>query len=148
RYCYENVARLIEEAKSKKIDLSNTYALKIVGAGFLETSGFYTRKTVNEREMLGYFHYILIADNHVFDFDLYEPIVLPFEDYVRLQFTPPTLPYFVFGINFIPSKELKYWNISQYDTNNYISSSPKPLWSKTMGEIIDLEKLMTKKRAR
>jgi hypothetical protein len=85
--CGENIGRLVEEAKNQNLDLEGSYVLKIEGGGFLETSGFYTRSNPNERAMLGYFHYILVADGYVFDFDLNESLVLKLEDYVRLQFT-------------------------------------------------------------
>src|SRR5690606_10559228 len=88
RNCGKNIERLVEAAHEKRIDLRNAFDLRIVGGGFCETSGFYTRMVINDRAMLGYFHYVLVADNYVFDFDLAEPLVLPFEDYVRLQFSP------------------------------------------------------------
>jgi hypothetical protein len=60
RFCGPNTARLIQAAQDQKIDLSNSYVLKIVGAGFLETSGFYTRSAPNERQMLGYFQEVVL----------------------------------------------------------------------------------------
>ena len=59
RFCGKNTARFVSEAKKRNIDLSNSYVLKIVGGGFWETSGFYTRNNINERAMLGYFHMVL-----------------------------------------------------------------------------------------
>ncbi len=148
RLCGKNIGLLITEAQKRKIDLSNSYVLKIEGAGFLETSGFYTRNLINDRAMLGYFHYVLVADGLVFDFDLAEPLILPLEDYVRLQFTPPYLPFHVFGINFVPINELKWWTVSRFELESYISYTPQKTWSKKMPQVIDLNLVMGRTRVR
>jgi hypothetical protein len=92
-----------------------------VGAGFLETSGFYTRGEVNERAMLGYFHFVFVADGYVFDFDLDEPLILRLEDYIRLRFLLQKLPYFIFGLYYVPEKELSSWTVSRFETNTYLT---------------------------
>lgn len=148
RLCGKNIERLIKEAHKQKIDLSNSYALRIEGAGFLNTSGFYTRGKVNDRAMLGYFHYVLVADGYVFDFDLDEPLVLKLPDYVRLQFTPPYLPFRVFGINYDPVNELKYWSVKSYEWNSYISPAPKTSWEGKMDQMLDLKQMMARDRIR
>jgi len=148
RMCGKNIARLINEAVNRKIDLSNAYVLRLAGNGFLETSGFYTRVLPNDREMLGYFHIILIADGFVFDFDLSEPMVLRFDEYIRLQFTPPYTPYIIFGINYDPLKELSGWKVTSYEVSQFLTSNPQKLWEKKMEEIIDLKHVTTLKRLR
>ena len=100
RYCGKNIKRLLSEAQKRNIDLSNSYILKVVGDGFFETSGFYTRAKPNQRAMLGYFHMILVADNMVFDFDLHAPLVLDVRNYIRLQFMPPYEPYIIYNVNY------------------------------------------------
>jgi hypothetical protein len=145
--CGSNVGRLIEEANRLSIDLKNSYVLKIVGSGFLETSGFYTRGKINERAMLGYFHFVFVADGYVFDFDLDEPLVLKLEDYIRLQFSPQQLPYTVFGINYVPEKELQYWTVSRFEIDTYLSR-PQVAWTKKMPEIVNLKAVMTRPRVR
>jgi hypothetical protein len=148
RHCRQNIIRLIEEAKKLKINLDNSYVLKFEGLGFLETSGFYTRSSVNERHMLGYYHFVFVADNLVFDFDLYEPLVLPLEDYIRLQFTPKSLPYYIFGINYVPEIQLKNWKITAYNLKNPHLPANSIIWSKKLGEWIDLSSIMKKVRVR
>jgi hypothetical protein len=148
RMCGKNIERFVKEAAKRNIDLSNSYILKVEGSGFLETSGFYTRSEPNERTMLGYFHFIFVADGYVFDFDLAEPLVLKMEDYVRLQFTPPYDPYVVYGITINPIKDLTYWTATHYEWKNYISSNPVKTWEKSFGEIINLQSMMKKTRVR
>ncbi len=148
RYCGRNVQRLLTNAKAKNIDLSNAYVLKIVGGGFLETSGFYTRTDPNERAMLGYFHMVLVADGYVFDFDLYEPLVLKVEEYIRLQFTPAYLPYVIWGINYIPQKELAYWKVTRFEWSDYVVGKEKATWEKSMKDFVSLEQVMSLDRIR
>jgi hypothetical protein len=148
RLCGQNISRLIFEATKKNIDLTNSYVLKIEGEGFLETSGFYTRKAINEREMLGYFHFVLVADGYVFDFDLAEPLILKLEDYIRLQFTPAYEGYTVFGIHYRPLEQLPGWTVGHFELKSYMGSAPQKTWSKRMDQIVDLKKIMKKKRIR
>lgn len=148
RFCSQNIGSLLREAKSKKINLDNALVLKIVGGGFLETSGFYTRSSPNERAMLGYFHYVLLADGYIFDFDLAEPLVLEVEDYVRLQFTPPKLPYIIFGINYNPLTELPHWSVTVYEWSKFIESNSTPLKSIKFGDLVNIENVMLRKRIR
>jgi hypothetical protein len=147
RKCGVNVGRLIDEANRRGVDLSNSYVMKIVGAGFLETSGFYARGNSKQRVTLGYFHFIFVADGHVFDFDLDEPLVLPLEDYVRLQFTPPYLPYRAFGIDFDPIDQLSFWTVHRFETHTYLSK-PSISWTRKLGEVVNLKSVMLRKRVR
>lgn len=146
RLCGRNIEKLISHALKEGIDLSNSYVLKIEGAGFLETSGFYTRSAKNKREMLGYFHMVFVADNYVFDFDLADGLVVELEDYVRLQFTPPYEPFYIFGISYLAKDQLPSWKVTAFQTTNYISNKPAPLWSKRLGEVIDLNKTLSRER--
>lgn len=148
RYCGRNIQRLLTNAKAKNIDLTSAYVLKIAGGGFLETSGFYTRTDPNERAMLGYFHMILVADGYVFDFDLYEPLVLKLEDYIRLQFTPAYLPYVIWGINYIPQKELANWKVTRFEWSDYAVGKEKATWEKYMKDFVSIDHIMTLKRIR
>lgn len=142
RECGKNVGRLIKEAKRLNIDLSNSYVLKIEGSDFLEVSAFYTRNHINERQMLGYFHFVLVAQGYVFDFDLDKPLVLPIEEYVRLQFTPPTLPYQFMGIDMNPRKYLPEWKVEGYSIDSYLGGQPQLLWTKKMNELINIERTL------
>jgi hypothetical protein len=148
RMCGENIKRLVKEAERRKIDLSNSYVLKIEGAGFLETSGFYTRGAANDRAMLGYFHFVLVADGHVFDFDLDEVLVLKLEDYIRLQFTPPYEPFYVFGMEFNAAKQLPWWTVSRFELRSYTTYYPEKTWVKKMNEFINIEKVLKRPRVR
>lgn len=148
RRCGANVARLVEAAQTQGIDLRGAYPLEVRGAGFLETSGFYTRGDVDERVMLGYYHVVLVADGYVFDFDLARPLVLTLENYVRLQFTPPTAPYLVGGnIFYRPEKDLPWWRAIAYDTDGFTTTgAPKILWEKKLTELVDLERVLRLER--
>jgi hypothetical protein len=148
RLCGKNISQLVSEATKRNIDLTNSYVLKFEGVGFLETSGFYTRKQINEREMLGYFHFVLVADGYVFDFDLAEPLILKLEDYIRLQFTPASEGYTIFGIHFKPLEQLPDWTVGHFEWKNFISSSPQKTWSKKMDQVVNLKKVMKRKRVR
>jgi hypothetical protein len=148
RYCGQNVQQLVQGAQSAGIDLSGAYVLKIVGTGFLETSGFYTRTKPQDRSMLGYFHYVLVAENHVFDFDLHELLVLSLEDYIRLQFTPPYLPFRVFGMNYDPAEELKYWKVSRYEVSAVTGGSFTPTWERHLSQFVNLPGILARARVR
>ncbi len=148
RFCRNNIGTLIAEASKQKINLRNSYVLKIVGAGFLETSGFYTRGKIDERAMLGYFHFVLVADGYVYDFDLDEPLVLKLEDYTRLQFTPPYLPFKVFGISIEPEKQLPFWTVTRFEIADFNTSRSTATWTKQYNEILDLKKMMKRERVR
>lgn len=148
RFCNQNIARFVAEAKKRSIDLSNSSVVKIEGSGFLNVSGFYTRESPNEWKMLGYFHYVLIMDGQVFDFDLAQPVVLPLDQYVRLQFTPPSLPYVIFGIKYVPSEELKWWKVSFFETSPFALSKTVLKRSGTFGEFISLENITSVPRVK
>lgn len=121
--------------------------MKIVGGGFWETSGFYTRNNINERAMLGYFHMVFVADGYVFDFDLDDPIVVKLEDYFRLQFIPPSASDF-YGGEARTISELKGWTITRYEWADYIKNIEKPTWVKKLHEIMNVEKMVQGKRVR
>ncbi|MFY7994109.1 MAG: hypothetical protein ACOVP4_12500 [Bacteriovoracaceae bacterium] len=147
RLCGKNTARLASEAKKRNIDLSNSYVLKIVGGGFWETSGFYTRNNINERAMLGYFHMVFVADGYVFDFDLDDPLVLKMDDYFRLQFTPP-YPFNFYGGEARTKSELKGWTLTRFEWADYIKNIEKPTWIKKLSEAIDVDKMVEKNPVR
>lgn len=143
RMCGKNIERFIEAAQAQNINLDNAYVLKIVGGGFFETSGFYTRTNPNDREMLGYFHYVLVADRMVFDFDLNSPLVLTLENYARVQLSPPdTHPW---AANW--GKDLSRWVITRYDIETYMKdSNPQITWKKSMGDLIDVTETLSRNR--
>ncbi len=145
RNCGKNIERLVQAAHKNRIDLKNAYVLKIVGGGFFETSGFYTRGFPNDRAMLGYFHFVLVADNYVFDFDLHEPLVLPLEDYIRLQFTPQPSSQWMKTM----AMDIPGWEMTRYEWMDYISySNLNATWVKRMSEVVNVPKLLAKKRIR
>lgn len=147
--CGGNIARLVEAAKEKRLDLSNAYVLNIVGAGFLETSGFYTRSKMNQWKMLGYFHVVLVADGYVFDFDLGEPLVLKLDEYIRLQFTPPQEPFKVGGNAFFTSDDLKYWTATTYDVQKYnFTEKPIETGKYKLTDLVPLARITSLKRLR
>lgn len=148
RYCGRNIERLTSEAIKRNIDLSDSYVLKIVGGGFLETSAFYTRDKVNERAMLGYFHMVLVADGMVFDFDLAEPLVLQVEDYFRLQFTPPYEPYKIYGIDYTQNKNPHGYRLTAYDYEDYANGDETVLWESVVRDYIDMKELYGRPRIR
>jgi hypothetical protein len=139
RFCGRNIARLIQAAQDQKISLKGAYVLKIEGAGFFETSGFYTRTAPNEREMLGYFHVILVAGDRVMDFDLHEPLVLDIQEYIRLQFTPPEeKPMVIFGVPYRAREELKWWTVTRFEIDDFLRESKRATWKKKLGEYVNL----------
>jgi len=140
RLCGQNIAHFLREAKKLKIDLSNSYVLNVDGQSFLETSGFFSRNKLNEREMLGYFHVILVADDLVFDFDLKKPLVLDIRDYVRLQFTPPHEPTMVFGIDY-SRRNPKSWDLTAFNTQEYMHGEEVILWKKRMGKYVNMSEI-------
>lgn len=142
RYCGKNIVRFVSRAVEEKIDLSNSYVLEIVGAGFLETSGFYAREAVDQRTMLGYFHVVFVADDYVFDFDLHRPVVLKLEEYVRLQLTPPFEPFNVFGIKYRSLEQLSGWTAIAFDWSGHIQKKVIELWRKKFPEFINLERML------
>lgn len=146
RFCGRNIEQLISNALKEGIDLSHSYVLKIEGAGFFETSGFYTRSAKNQRDMLGYFHIVFVADNYVFDFDLADRLVVSLENYVRLQFTPPYEPFYIFGVSYLAQNQLPWWKVTAFETTSYISNKPIILWSKKLGDVIDLNKTLSAQR--
>lgn len=123
RMCAKNVERFVSLSLQHKINLENTYILKVTGSGFLETSGFYTRQNPNHWKMLGYFHYVFVADGYVFDFDLDEPLVLPLQDYIRLQFTPPYEPYYALGNVEFKIASLKFWKAQKFSVHDFINKT-------------------------
>lgn len=147
RYCGRNTARLVAEAQKRKIDLSHSYVLKIVGGGFWETSAFYSRNNINERVMIGYFHMVFVADGYVFDFDLDEPLVLKLQDYIKLQFAPPA-PYDFYRGEERTKSELKSWSVTAFKTEEYAKNKEIVLWQKKLGDIVDMNKMMAKPRVR
>lgn len=148
RFCGRNIERLARAAFQHGIDLRGAYALKIQGAGFLETSGFYTREAKNERALLGYFHVVLVADGKVFDFDLHDPLVLDLADYVRLQFSPPREPYRVLGIQYDARAELEWWTATRYELVRGTGLAPQSTWKKRLGELVDLDVALDGRRIR
>lgn len=148
RFCGRNTRAFLNEAKKQEIDLSDSYVLKIVGPGFFETSGFYTRSKPNERVHLGYFHMVLVANNHIFDFDLREPLVLDILDYARLQFTPPHEPYTLMGVDYSSKGNPSRWNVTAFDKNDYAKGIETTLWEMKMNQFIDVEKLYSRERIR
>ena len=92
---------------------------------------------------------VFVADSHVFDFDLLEPLVLPIEDYIRLQFTPASEGYHVFGMLIEPRKELPYWELSAYETNAYVDSNrPTPMWEDQFQTVFDIDFILNRERVR
>lgn len=142
RYCGRNIARFVKEATKQNIDLTNSYILKIVGAGFLETSGFYTREGVDQRKMLGYFHVVFVVDNHVIDFDLNRPVILKLEEYIRLQFTPPYESFNIWGINYKSKEQLSSWTVIGFAWIDYIQNKEGELWRMNFSEFINLDQML------
>jgi hypothetical protein len=146
RFCGKNTRLFIEEAQKRDIDLSNSYVLKIVGGGFLETSGFFTRTNPNERMMLGYFHMVLVADGKIFDFDLNMPKVLDKEDYVRLQFTPTEKNYTVYGINYLNKGNPSQWDVTLFDTEDYANGIETTVKELKMDKFINISRMLRTRR--
>jgi hypothetical protein len=146
RYCGPNTARFANAAQKLNIDLSNSYVLRLVGGGFWETSGFYTRNSTTERDMLGYFHMVFVADNYVFDFDLHEPLVLPLEDYIRLQLTPSTENSNFWGKSYKPHLELPNWEMTRYKTDDYARNVETVLDKTKLKDFVDLNSVLNRKR--
>ncbi len=148
RFCGKNTELFLQEALKRNIDISNSNVLKIVGGGFLETSGFYSRQKPNERVLLGYFHMVLMADGKIFDFDLKEPLVLDTIDYIRLQFTPKKRPYYIFGINYLEKNNPHDWKLTFYDALDYSQRKETVLKEMKIKELVDIEKMLKRKRIR
>jgi hypothetical protein len=147
-YCGLNIKNLLVQANTNHININKSVVLKFVGAGFFETSGFYTRGKVNERAMLGYFHMVLLADGYIYDFDLNEPLVLKLEDYIRLQFSPPNDNYKLFGVIYNAQSQLNYWTVTAYDPIGYARGQHNLLWTKNLNQLVDIESLFNSPRIR
>ena len=148
RFCGRNIARLVNAALERKIDLDGAYVLKIEGAGFLETSGFYTRNAPNERAMLGYFHVVLVAENHVFDFDLHEPLSLNVNEYIRLQFSPANDSTTIFGIRYRASEQLKWWTVTRFEISDFVQDTKRATWKIGMDKYVDINSVLSQPRVR
>jgi len=148
RFCGRNIARLVKAATQERVDLQGAYILKIEGAGFFETSGFYTRNMPNKRAHLGYFHVVLVADDKVFDFDLHEPLALDLKDYIRLQFSPAREPLVIFGTTYRAREELKWWTVTRFEIDHYAQDSGQSTWTMKMKEFIDLNSVFAQSRVR
>ncbi len=136
RFCNKNIKKFLEIAIEKDIDLENAYVLKVEGLGFLQTSGFFTRTDPNKRVNLGYFHFVLIADDYVFDFDLHEPLVLSLNKYIKLQFTPRTTDQeVIFGINYKSNGNPDKWEASLIEVQDFLNSSSAPIWTGKFEEL-------------
>lgn len=146
--CGQNIQRFVTEAANRNIDLSNSSVLRIDGNGFLNVSGFYTREKPNDWKMVGYFHYVFVADGYVFDFDLAEPIVVKLDDYIRLQFSPPTDPFVIFGITYGLQNEVGSWDVTQYTWQSIYKNAPVASNKYKFGQIVDLKKISRMKRLR
>lgn len=151
RFCGRTIMRFIDESQKKNIDLSGAYVLMIEDSGFWGTNAFFGREVIDDRRPLGDFHIVLVAEGKVFDFDLHRPIVLPVEDYFRLQFTPPKDPYYLYpekkeGL-FNTVSELSYLKLSRIELVDF----PKPgkpirAWTKTLHDAYDVDAIMKRKR--
>ncbi len=147
RMCGRNIERFVDLSLRHKINLDHSYVLKVTGAGFLETSGFYTRQNANRWKMLGYFHYVFVAEGHVFDFDLDEPLVLPLHDYVRLQFTPPFEPFYALGNVEFTTDTLKYWKADKILIQDFINKNSRSE-KLALDQIVPISSLKRLKRIR
>lgn len=146
RFCGPNIARLINAARENKIDLEGAFVLKIEGAGFLETSGFCTRTAPDKWAQLGYFHFVLIAENRVFDFDLHQPVVPEIKNYIRLQFSPAQEPTMVFGMRYRARDELKWWTVSRIELRDFVQGTGRVSWKGKLGELVDLDAILSRPR--
>lgn len=149
RFCGKGIARLIREAQARNISLSGAYVLKIKGQGFLETSAFYGRARPNDRLPLTYYHFVLVADENVFDFDLDYPIVLNIKNYFRLQFTPPFDPFYIVPASkellFKTTEELSSLELTRYELEAHLKSdsvTPTTTWVKKLEEIYNVDQIM------
>lgn len=148
RFCGENIVNFIKLAQERGIDIEGSYALKIVGAGFFETSGFYTRTNPNERAMLGYFHFVFVADNHVIDFDLGEPLVPSLEDYIRLQFTPAREPYVLYGVKYDALNQLNHWTLTRIEAAPCARGLTDATWIQPLKNVVNLAEIVRRPRLR
>jgi len=141
--CGRNIQQFLEIADASGIDINNTEVWKVKGSGYWETSGFHTRTSTTRRSMLGFFHVVLFAEGHVFDFDLQGPHVLKMYQYARLQFTPPHNPFPVGSLRYDFHKDLQKWTIEAFDANDHIKNIQTSLWKKKFIDVFSLESLFS-----
>lgn len=146
RMCGLNVERFALRAREENIDLSGAYVLRFVGGGFWETSGFYARGNPNQREMLGYFHFVLVAEGRVFDFDLARPCVLPLAEYIRLQFTPNLEPYDARRDRQDMRRGLPFWEIERIEIDQILAGSTKATWRGRLSDILSIDEVFKLRR--
>ncbi|MDH4467559.1 MAG: hypothetical protein QE271_05825 [Bacteriovoracaceae bacterium] len=141
--CGKNIQKFLALAEQAGIDLNNSEVWNVKGNGHFETSGFHTRSSTTRRSMLGFFHVILYADGHIFDFDLQGPHVLNTYQYARLMFTPPSNPFPVGSVRHDFHKDLKGWTIEAFDAKDHIQNIQTSLWKRKFMDVISLEKLFS-----
>jgi len=135
RFCHQNIKRFVALARSKNINIENSFVVSVEGGSFLKTSGFYSRFKPGQRVSLGYFHVFLIADGYVFDFDLYRPLAIKFLDYVTLQFTPQVPNARFFNVDYYQTGNPHSWNTSIFDASSFKSLKGPKAWRGTLEDI-------------
>lgn len=142
-FCGRNIIKLLVEAEKAGIDTSGAEVLQFISDGFIKVSGFYTRGKKHQWKALGYFHHtVLEMDGHIFDFDLAEPRVLKSNDYIRLQFTPPTEPFKIFGLDYSAKGNPSDWRVRGIDAEKIKTQGDVVLWEKKVKEYFDMTSIM------
>jgi hypothetical protein len=150
RFCGENVKRFVTQAVSRGIDLSGASIYRIVGGAWnLQT--FAARGLRSGSAQPFEFHWILVADRKVFDYDYTDRAqVIALEEYIPSMFIPRT-PY-VMG-NFDPLHELRdrivftAFDALAFVKNGY-SAVGLPSRNYKASELVDLEKVISTAQCR
>lgn len=96
--------------------------------------------------MLGYFHYVFVADGHVFDFDLATAEVLPFAHYIRLQFTPAMDPYDPAQDLQRMRDDLPSWTLKRIELPEMLLGGNKTTWEKKLRDLVSIDRVFELRR--
>jgi hypothetical protein len=150
RFCGENIKRFVAQAAARGIDLSGASIYKIVGGAWnLQT--FAARGLRPGGAQPFEFHWILVADGKVFDYDYTDRAqVITLEEYIPSMFIPRSR--YEMG-NFDPVHELRErivftaFDALAYVKNGYATAG-LPFRNAAASELVDLDKVISKAQCR
>lgn len=150
RFCGENITRLIEQSVEAGIDLENAFIVRIEGTGFWMTQGFAVRGRAFGDYQSWTFHYVLVADGQVFDYDFTDrPRVTPFADYVFEMFVPPAENRFreyQYERTLRESFRFTFHDARAYAANRSSTRGLAPAKTAWLPELLDIEALLARPR--
>jgi hypothetical protein len=146
RFCRDNVGRLIAAADKSGIDMRGAELVKLSSPDFWELNAFSARGYRLGDRRFFYFHYVLIADGYVFDYDFTDrAVILKVEDYFYEMFVPKApvdIPY-DYKKSFRSIFQLEAYSIPEYIKNGKSTAGIVPVTT-DLAEYLDVEKIIEK----